>query len=42
LNRLGAFPALVVATTFAIIGLDWIGVVIALIALLLIGLWSPR
>jgi hypothetical protein len=41
LNRLGAFPALVVAATFAIIGLDWIGVWIALaivVPLLLIGL----
>jgi hypothetical protein len=29
--RLGAFPPLVAAATFAIIGLDWGGVLIALV-----------
>jgi hypothetical protein len=30
-SRLGAFPPLVAAATFAIIGLDWGGVLIALL-----------
>jgi hypothetical protein len=45
LNRLGAFPALVIAATFAIIGLDWIGALIALAiiaGLAIIGLRCAR